>query len=184
MPLEKIYDTFLSYNILNNKTVDQIGQWLEIECFSCLVNLSITLRNHAWINHYNIVSATGNGAQVIDMTGDVVASDGEFARRVCVPLNLEKEFLHLWPHTLRLKDNQKKYGREIRLKIYHPENWATPESLDAGIKVNDIPKEYEIPAYDAQIRKQPGYKVNIAYNNTIFSDFREMITLHQHDQIT
>jgi beta-ureidopropionase len=128
----------------------------EIVCFSSQGPFLNTLRNHAWLNHYYIVSATGENAQIIDITGDVIALDGEFARWVCAPVNLEKEFLHIWPHTLKFKDIQKKYKRKIRFKIYHPENWATLESLDPDIKVKDILKEYEIPTYDEQLREATG----------------------------
>jgi len=125
----------------------------EIVCFSSQGPFLNTLRNHAWLNHYYIVSATGENAQIIDMTGDVIALDGEFARWVCAPVNLEKEFLHIWPHIKKFDAIQKKYKRKIRFKIYHPENWATLESLDPDIKVRDILKEYEIPTYDEHIRE-------------------------------
>lgn len=114
---------------------------------------SNTLSNHAWVNHYYIISATGEDARIIDMTGDVIASDGEFARWVCAPVNLEKVFLHIWPQTLKFKDIQKKYGRKIRFHIHHKENWATLESLDGDVKVRDILKEYDLPTYDEQIRE-------------------------------
>ena len=125
----------------------------EIVCFSSQGPFLNTLRNHAWLNHYYIVSATGENAQILDMTGDVIALDGEFARWVCAPVNLEKEFLHIWPHTLKFKDIQRKYGKKIRFKIYHPENWATLESRDPDIKVKDILKEYDIPGYDEHLRQ-------------------------------
>ena len=112
---------------------------------------SNTLANHAWVNHYYIVSATGEDARILDITGDVVASDGEFARWVCAPVNLEKVFIHIWPQTLKFKDIQKKYGRKIRLYVLHKENWATMESLDPEIKVRDILKEYDLPTYDEQL---------------------------------
>jgi beta-ureidopropionase len=128
----------------------------ELVCFSSQGPYSNTLCNRAWVNNYYIVSATGEDARVIDITGDVIASDGEFARWVCVPLNLEKELLHIWPHTLKFKAIQQKYGRKISFKIYHPENWATLESLDPEIKVRDILKEYEIPTYDEQIMEATG----------------------------
>ena len=128
----------------------------EIVCFSSQGPFTNTLRNHAWINNYYIVSATGEDAQVIDITGDVIASDGEFARWVCAPVNLEKEFLHIWPNIKKFDDIQRKYKRKISFKIYHPENWATLESLDPDIKVRDILKEYEIPTYDEQLRKSTG----------------------------
>lgn len=123
----------------------------EIVCFSSQGPFLNTLRNHAWLNHYYIVSATGENAQIIDITGDVIALDGEFARWVCAPVNLEKELLHIWPNVKKFDAIQKKYGRKIRFKIYHPENWATLESLDPDIKVRHILKEYEIPTYDEQL---------------------------------
>jgi predicted amidohydrolase len=125
----------------------------EIVCFSSQGPYMNTLRNHAWINHYYIVSATGEDAQILDITGDVIASDGEFARWVCAPVNLEKELLHIWPNVKKFDAIQKKYKRKIRFKIYHPENWATLESLDPDIKVSNILKEYEIPTYDEQLIK-------------------------------
>ena len=125
----------------------------EIVCFPSQGPFLNTLSNHAWVNHYYIVASTGEDSQIIDMTGDVIASDGEFARWVCAPVNLEKELLHIWPHTLKFKDIQKKYGRKIRFKIYHPENWATLESRDPDEKVKDILREYEIPTYDEHIRE-------------------------------
>ena len=64
-----------------------------------------------------------------------------------------KKSFFIYGHTLKFNDIQKKYGRKIRFKIYHPENWATLESLDPDIKVKDILKEYEIPTYDEQIRE-------------------------------
>ena len=112
---------------------------------------SNTLRDHAWVNHYYIVSATGEDARIIDITGDVIASDGEFARWVCAPINLEKEFVHIWPQTLKFKDIQKKYGRKIRFHVYHLENWATLESLDPDIKIKDVLREYGLPTYDEQL---------------------------------
>jgi predicted amidohydrolase len=128
----------------------------EIICFPSQGPYSNTLRNRAWVNHYYIVSATGEDAQVIDMTGDIIASDGEFARWVCAPVNLEKEFLHIWPNVKKFDAIQKKYKRKIRFKIYHPENWATLESLDPDIKVSNVLKEYEIPTYDEQLMKANG----------------------------
>ena len=112
-----------------------------------------TLVNHAWVNHYPIVSATGEDSRIIDLSGDIIATDGEFARWVCAPVNLEKVFIHIWPQVKRFNDMQKKYGRKIRIKIYHPENWATLESLDPELKVMDILREFGLPTYDEQIKE-------------------------------
>ena len=112
-----------------------------------------TLAYHAWMNQYYIVSATGEDARILDITGDVIASDGEFARWVCAPVNLEKELIHIWPHVQKFDDIQKKFGRKLRIKIYHPENWATIESLDPDLKVRDVLKEYGLPTYEEQLKE-------------------------------
>ena len=48
---------------------------------------------------------------------------------------------------------QKKYGQKIRIKIYHPENWATIESLDPDVKVREVLREFDLPDYDEQLRE-------------------------------
>jgi predicted amidohydrolase len=125
----------------------------EIVCFSSEGPFMNKLCNRAWVNHYYIVAGTGEDSQIIDMTGEVIASDGEFARWVCAPINLEKEFLHIWPNIKKFDAIQKKYKRKIHFKIYHPEGWATLESLDPDIKVSDILKEYEMLTYDEHIKE-------------------------------
>ncbi|MBK7711985.1 MAG: carbon-nitrogen hydrolase family protein [Bacteroidales bacterium] len=112
-----------------------------------------TLVHHAWMNQYYIVSATGEDARILDITGDVVASDGEFARWVCATVNLEKAFLEIWPQVQKFGDIEKKYGQRIRIKIYHPENWATIESRDPDLKVKDILDEFSLPTLAEQIRE-------------------------------
>lgn len=126
----------------------------EIVCFPSQGPYSYSLRNHAWVNQYYIVSATGENAQIIDKTGDVIASDGEFARWVCAPVNLEKELVFFRPNIHKLDAIQKKYGRKVRLKIYHSENWVTLESLDAEIKIKNILWDYEIPTCKEQIKEE------------------------------
>ena len=112
-----------------------------------------TLTHHAWMNQYYIVSATGEDARILDITGDVIEGDGEFARWVCAPVNLEKAFLEIWPQVLKFPDIEKKYGRKLRIKIYHPENWATIESRDPELKVHDVLKEFGLPTLEEQIRE-------------------------------
>jgi beta-ureidopropionase len=125
----------------------------EIVFFPSQAGYGDTLVHQAWLNHYYIVSSTGEDARVIDISGDIIAVDGEFARWVCAPVNLEKIFIHIWPQVRKFDAIQKKYGRKIRFNIYHPENWATMESLDPDIKVREVLKEFELPSYDEQIRE-------------------------------
>jgi beta-ureidopropionase len=111
------------------------------------------LSYHAWMNQYYVVSATGEDARILDITGDLIEGDGEFARWVCAPVNLEKAFLEIWPQVLKFPNIEKKYGRKLKIKIYHPENWATIESLDHELKVKDVLMEFGLPTLKEQIRE-------------------------------
>jgi len=114
------------------------------------------LTTHAWMNQMYIVSSTGEDARVIDISGDDLASSGPFERWVAAPVNLEKALVHIWPEVQRFGDIRKKYGRRVRIKIWHPENWATIESLDADLKVMDVLKEFGLPTYQDHISKADG----------------------------
>jgi hypothetical protein len=123
----------------------------EIVFFPSQASFRDALSHYAWLNHYYIVSSTGDDARIIDMTGELIASDGEYSRWICAPVNLEKVFIHLWPQMLKFADIQKKYGQGIRIHICHPENFATIESLHPDIKVRDVLKEFDLPTYDEQL---------------------------------
>jgi hypothetical protein len=99
------------------------------------------------------VSSTGEGARIIDLTGDEFAVSGQFERWVCRMINLEKALVHVWPYIRKVKDIREKYGKNLNIEIYHPENWITIESRHPGIKVHDVLKEYEILTYDEHLRK-------------------------------
>ncbi len=68
-------------------------------------------------------------------------------------LILKKPFSQIWPQVLKFDDIQKKYGRRLNIKIYHPENWATIESRDPDLKVKDVLSEYDLPTLAEQIKE-------------------------------
>jgi predicted amidohydrolase len=53
------------------------GDGAEIVFFPSQATYADTLVHHAWLNHYYIVSSTGDDARIIDLTGDIIASDGD-----------------------------------------------------------------------------------------------------------
>jgi predicted amidohydrolase len=128
-------------------------QGAEIICFPSQAPFINVLKHHAWINQAFIVSSTGEGSRIIDMTGDELAVSGQFERWVCETINLEKVLIHVWPYIRKVKDIRNKYRHRIEIKIYHPENWITMESLDPDVKVGNILAEYEIPTYDEHLKK-------------------------------
>jgi beta-ureidopropionase len=111
------------------------------------------LATQAWMNQFYIVSSTGEDARVIDISGDDIAASGPFERWVAVPINLDKALVHIWPEVQKFGDIRKKYGRRVRIKIWHPENWATIESLDPEIRIADVLREFGLPTYEQHISK-------------------------------
>ncbi len=100
-----------------------------------------------------VVSSTRKGVtKICDLAGEEVACTGNFAHWVCAPVNLEKVMIHTWPYSRRYKEIQAKYGRKIRLRLYHDEEWTVLESLSPELKVADVLKEFEIITHTEHIR--------------------------------
>ena len=125
----------------------------EIICFPSQAPFINVLKYHAWINQAYIVSSTGEGARIIDITGDEKAVSGKFERWVCGTVNLEKVLVHVWPYIRKVKDIREKYRDKIKIEIYHPENWITIESRHPDVMVHEILKEYEIYTYEGHLKK-------------------------------
>lgn len=104
------------------------------------------INSKAWTHQFIIATATNqNNSKLCDVTGDIIAQTGIWNKYAfCAPVNLEKSFIHVWPYSKRFPDIEKKYGRKIKISIYHEEQWAIIESLSPEIFVKDILREFEI----------------------------------------
>ena len=107
----------------------------------------------AWQNKCCVVSSTRKGTtKICDLDGTAVVETGHWNQRWAIaPLNLEKVFLHTWPYVRRFEEIQKKYGRNIRIKNYHEEEWTIIESLSQEIRVADILKEFDLKTHEEHI---------------------------------
>ncbi|HUV42066.1 MAG TPA: carbon-nitrogen hydrolase family protein [Sedimentisphaerales bacterium] len=106
----------------------------------------------ARLNKYPIVTSTrSNPTRVIDVTGDESATSGRFNDWVCVPVNLEKAAVHIWPYVQKFSALRAKYGRKLSIKILDQEDWAVVESRSADIKIADVLKEFDIPTFEEHI---------------------------------
>ena len=85
-------------------------------------------------------------------TAAPAASTGRWNDWVCAPVNLEKAFLHTWLFCQRFDEVQTKYGRRLRIKTFHEEEWTIIESRSADVKVADMLKEFEFQTYEDFIR--------------------------------
>jgi len=112
------------------------------------------VNTHAWQNKYCVVSSTRKGTtKICDIDGQTIACTGQYATWVCAPVNLEKAFLHSWPFCNRFREIEAKYGRKVRIRTFHEEEWTIIESLDADVRVADILKEFELQTHEELIRE-------------------------------
>ena len=107
----------------------------------------------AWQNKYVVVSSTRKDtSKICDISGEEIAGTGRWSDWACAAVNLEKAFLHTWPFCQRFKDVQAKYGRQIRIKTFHEEEWTIIESRSPQVKVADVLKEFEFQTHEELIQ--------------------------------
>jgi len=107
----------------------------------------------AWQNKYVVVSSTRKDtSKICDISGEEIAGTGRWNDWVCAPVNLEKAFLHTWPFCQRFQEIEAKYGRKIRIKNFHEEEWTIIESRSPEVKVDDVLKEFEFQTHEEHIQ--------------------------------
>jgi hypothetical protein len=109
----------------------------------------------AWMNQYHTVSSSCKDTTAIfDISGEKVAWTGRWeANWVCAAVNLEKVFLKAWPFSERFDEIRAKYGRKVRIQLFHEEEWAIIESLSPDIRVAHIMKEFELKGLKAYLHE-------------------------------
>ncbi|WP_343305416.1 carbon-nitrogen hydrolase family protein [Chitinophaga niabensis] len=112
------------------------------------------VNTRAWQNRYHVVSSTRKDtSKICDMSGMEIAKTGTWNKNlVCAPINLEKAFVHVWPHVFQFEKIKEKYGRKIRITIFHEEEWAIIESLSPEVKVKDVLKEFNIRTFEQHVQ--------------------------------
>lgn len=108
-----------------------------------------TVGTRAVQQQYVVASSTRKGpSRLSDITGTTIAETGFWDKNFyCAPVNLEKAFLHSWPYIRRFDDIKKKYGRDVRITIFHEEEWSIIESLSPDILIDDIMKEFDLKTF-------------------------------------
>ncbi|MES1218974.1 MAG: carbon-nitrogen hydrolase family protein, partial [Bacteroidota bacterium] len=104
------------------------------------------ISSRAWRHQVYIATSTQKDtSKICDITGETIVQTGRWQRNwVCAPVNLEKAFILTWPAVSFFPDIQKKYGSRIKLTTFSEEEWTIIESLDAGLKIADVLKEYNL----------------------------------------
>jgi hypothetical protein len=113
------------------------------------------INTKAWQHKYIVVSSTNkHTSKICDINGDEIAKTGIWnANLCCAPVNMEKAFVHGYPFYHQLEEIQKKYGRKIKITIFHEEEWVIVESLSSELAVMDVLREFEVETHEAFIQK-------------------------------
>ena len=108
------------------------------------------LSAYAWMFKYYVVSSPWRDpAAIYDITGDIIASSGQYERWAFAKLNLEKVFLEITDYSNKLNEIKKKYGPKVLVRYFHDEDWVTIESCSPDIRIKDILEEYRfVPHWD------------------------------------
>lgn len=104
------------------------------------------ISSRAWRHQVYIVTSTQKDtSKVCDITGETLVQTNRWQRNwASTTINLEKAFIHTWPAVSVFPDIRKKYGERIKINTYSEEEWSIMESLDAGLKINDVLREYNL----------------------------------------
>jgi predicted amidohydrolase len=110
------------------------------------------LNYFAWRYGCYIISATGGDARIVDMSGNDLHASSTFVRYAWAEINLEKVNADTWPTNERLPDLFNKYGSSLGIKVWDNTGVITIESLDSGVKVRDVVKEFQILTIDENVK--------------------------------
>jgi len=104
------------------------------------------ISSRAWRHQVYIVTSTAKDtSKICDITGETIVQTGRWQRNwACSSINLEKAFLLTWPAVSLFPDIQRKYGPRIKLTTFNEEEWSVIESLDAGLKIADVLREFNL----------------------------------------
>jgi predicted amidohydrolase len=89
-----------------------------------------------------------NTSKVVDIDGKTIAATGIWEPNFyCGRLNMEKIFVPSWEYLKQCREIRKKYGRKVKLTIFHEEEWTIIESLSPDIFIKDIVTEFNLKSH-------------------------------------
>jgi hypothetical protein len=84
----------------------------------------------------------------VDIDGKTIAATGIWEPNFyCGRLNMEKIFVPSWEYLKQCREIRKKYGRKVKLTIFHEEEWTIIESLSPDVLIKDIVTEFNLKSH-------------------------------------
>jgi beta-ureidopropionase len=102
-----------------------------------------------------VVSSTNkNNSKVCDIDGETVATTGIWEPNFfCGRVNMEKVFLPTYDYLKECRDIRRKYGRKVKITIFHEEEWTIIESVSPDVFISDIIKEFKLKSHVEDLRE-------------------------------
>jgi predicted amidohydrolase len=90
-------------------------------------------------------STNKNNSRICDMNGEVVAQTGIWEPNLYYgKINLEKVFLPTYDYLEQCSEINKKYGRKVKITMFHEEEWTIVECVSPDLYIKDIIKEFNL----------------------------------------
>lgn len=96
-----------------------------------------------------IVSGTNkNTSKLCDIDGKTIAKTGIWEPNFfCGKVNMGKVFLPTYDYLRECAEIRRKYGRKVKLTIFHEEEWTIIESVSPDILIKDIMDEFNLKSH-------------------------------------
>ena len=99
-------------------------------------------------------STNKNTSKVCDMDGKTIAGTGIWDQNFyCGALNMEKVFLPAYDYLEQCEEIRKKYGRKVKITIFHEEEWTIVESVSPDVLIKDIIVEFDLKSHTDGLRE-------------------------------
>lgn len=108
----------------------------------------------ALMNQYYVVSSAMRGSsKIYDISGEVIASSGNYQPWAGAALPIGKRLFEIDFHIKKIREIQQKYGSKVEVAWFHDDDWWTLASLDPDLTVEDIVSEFGLtPLSDYRVR--------------------------------
>lgn len=102
-----------------------------------------------------VASSTNKSiSKVCDIDGKTVAGTGIWDPNFYSgSLNLEKVFLPTYDYLEQCGAIRKKYGRKVKVTVFHEEEWTIVESVSSDVLINDIIAEFKLKPHTVGLKE-------------------------------
>ena len=108
----------------------------------------------ALMNQFYIVSSAMRGSsKIYDVSGEALASSGNYQQWASAALPIGKRLFEIDFHVKKVRQIQEKYGSRVEVVWLHDDDWFTLASLDPDLTTDDIISEFGLtPLDDYRVR--------------------------------